>query len=191
MLACFPSSRMMRTFALLCVGVLVSTSAPANAAGFAKDKLLPSKAGETVVLAFSPDGKLLAAGHENGPIELWSIPDGAPAGTLDGHREAVRALAFSADGAALTSASTDESCVKIWSLAEKKTLETVPFPEKGSRVALGPGVRFAVTASDRASRWSPCPTGRSAHSPRTRTTGRLAVSPDGDTSLHPGDGTAS
>jgi WD40 repeat protein len=171
----------MRTFALLCLGVLASTSAPAYAGGFAKDKLLPSKAGETVVLAFSPDGKLLAAGHENGPIDLWSIPDGAPIGTLDGHREAVRSLAFSPDGATLTSASVDESCVKIWSLAEKTLLKTVPFPEKGSRVALGPGAKFAVTANDKSVTLVSLPDGK-----RIRTfaahkddVGRLAVSPDG------------
>ncbi|MFP2926753.1 WD40 repeat domain-containing protein [Pyxidicoccus sp. 3LG] len=61
---------------------------------------------------FSEDGKLLATGDCTGGVKVWSL-EGRLLGTLDGHRAYVSALAFSADGDFLASASTDTTAL-IW-----------------------------------------------------------------------------
>src|SRR5262245_5897770 len=69
-------------------------------------------------IAFSPDGKLLASGHDDGKITLWTVPTLSPAGELAGHDEAVSALTFSADGLQLTS-SADDHKIRVWDVRSK------------------------------------------------------------------------
>ena len=70
-----------------------------------------------MALAWSPDGKILAAARS--VISLWDVESGKTVRTLEGHLDFVRALAFSAEGKRLASASMDK-CVKVWNLAEGK-----------------------------------------------------------------------
>jgi uncharacterized protein with WD repeat len=69
-------------------------------------------------LAFSPDGKQLASGGDEG-IKLWDVPAGKEQATLDGHRDVVFGLAFSRDGKVLVSGSNDGE-VKRWDLSSRK-----------------------------------------------------------------------
>ena len=55
-------------------------------------------------LAFSPDGKLLAAGRLNGEVEIWDAVKGLPYKTLRGNNGGVYNLAFSPDGKLLLAA---------------------------------------------------------------------------------------
>jgi WD40 repeat protein len=53
-------------------------------------------------VAFSPNGKLLAAGTVRGEIRLWQVDDGRQLLTWEGHTDwVVRSVAFSPDGGTL------------------------------------------------------------------------------------------
>jgi WD40 repeat protein len=68
-----------------------------------------------VCLAFSPDGKTLAAGCVEGDndVRLYGVAAGKEHGRLGGHKGRVRALAFSPDGEWLASGS-DDTTVLVW-----------------------------------------------------------------------------
>ena len=66
-------------------------------------------------LALSPDDRLLAAGHQNGAVNLVSTTSGEVLLQLDGHRDPVDSLHFSPDGSQLASAARD-GFVRVWSV---------------------------------------------------------------------------
>jgi WD40 repeat protein len=66
-------------------------------------------------LAFSPDAHLIAVGQFDGSIALVDVAAWKVIATLTGHQGAVNALAFSADGMTLASAS-DDGTVRFWGI---------------------------------------------------------------------------
>ena len=64
-------------------------------------------------VAFSPDGKLLAAGNAWYEVRWWRVADGALLRTVKGHTDSVNSVAFSPDGERLASGSLDGT-VKLW-----------------------------------------------------------------------------
>jgi WD40 repeat protein len=84
-------------------------------------------------LAFSPDGKVLAAGCYDAVIRLLDTASGKEIRIMEGHGNVAYALAFSGDGRTLASASFDKT-VRLW--------ETF----SGLQVAVYSGHRGPVTA---------------------------------------------
>jgi WD40 repeat protein len=95
--------------------------------------------GTVRAVAFSPDGRRLAVGGDDGKVRLWTVEDrrsdGAP---LDGPFEGVRALSFSPDGRRLAvggcaSRLPDGSCsqgeLRIFDLASRQTWRQSPQVE--------------------------------------------------------------
>jgi WD40 repeat protein len=77
-------------------------------------------------LAFSPDGKTLAAGSgvpsQTGEIKLWDLASPRQPRTLSGHTNAIVSLAFAPDSLTLGTASYDS--VKLWDLAARQPIGT-------------------------------------------------------------------
>jgi eukaryotic-like serine/threonine-protein kinase len=77
-------------------------------------------------LAFSPDGRVLAAGtaFRSADITLWDVVAKAKLPNLTGHRGFITSLAFSPDSKTLASASGDQT-IKLWNTATWKEVTTL------------------------------------------------------------------
>jgi WD40 repeat protein len=67
-------------------------------------------------LTFSPDGRLLAIGDQEGTARLLDVATGAQVWTGQGHRSSVWLLGFSGDGAILASVGPDTSAL-LWDVS--------------------------------------------------------------------------
>jgi WD40 repeat protein len=70
----------------------------------------------TSILAYSPDGAVLAAGGPTGEVALFDVATCKKIGTVAGHRGQVQALTFSPDGSLLASGGNDTT-VLVWDAA--------------------------------------------------------------------------
>ncbi|MGP3978200.1 nSTAND1 domain-containing NTPase [Streptomyces sp. 8N114] len=147
---------------------------------------LPTKSPVQAV-TFSPDGRLLATGGDNGDLVLWDVEKRAKAATLRGHDEAVRSVAFSPDGHRAASGGADGT-VRLWDVEDRTSRDTLTESEGPvNAVAFSPdGRTVSAVGNDGAVRiWSAGPS--TATGKRLATlkghTGPLdtvAFSPDGD-----------
>ena len=108
--------------------------------------LLPTESAVESV-SFSLDGTL-AAGLDNGRVELWEVETGERIGTLRHGDRGITAVAFSRDGATLATGSYDQ-IIKVWDvetwrevgtwegLHELELYYSVAFSPDGTRLASG------------------------------------------------------
>ena len=67
-----------------------------------------------VVVAFSPDGQILASGSSDHTVRLWRVCDGALLYTLEGPSDGLQSVAFSPDGQTLASSGSRDGTVHLW-----------------------------------------------------------------------------
>jgi WD40 repeat protein len=111
--------------------------------------------------AFSPNGRYLAAGFNDGTVRLWASPSGEGTAVLRGHDKRVTHVAFSSDGKRLVTSSEDGTA-RLWAVPGGEVLEVL----RGHRgpvlhAAFSPDGRRLVTSSeDRSARlWALLPSG--------------------------------
>jgi hypothetical protein len=116
--------------------------------------------GRTFTLAFSPDGKSLAAGSWDGRITWWDLATRRPLRYWEAHAGPVTALAVAPDGRAVVSAGKDRE-IRLWGTADGRLLRALAGPPErvtglmfspdGKRLASqdGKGVRLWDRSSGR------------------------------------------
>jgi WD40 repeat protein/tRNA A-37 threonylcarbamoyl transferase component Bud32 len=110
---------------------------------------LPAPTGGLTSVAFSPDGKTLAAGTVDWQVRRWEVATGKEhQPPLKGHRDSVRAVAFSPDGRWLASASND-GIIQVWDASTGKVKHTLVGHENAAwGVAFSPDSRRLASSAD-------------------------------------------
>ena len=91
--------------------------------------------GSAFCLAFSPDGKTLAASGSGKVIKLWNVEKGEAIANLDGHTSDVYSLIFAPDGKTLFSASWDRT-VMFWDVRTLKSSKVIKHPKGVTSLAV-------------------------------------------------------
>jgi WD40 repeat protein len=100
-------------------------------------------------VAFTPDGKALAAGDDGGVLKLWDLETKKERHTIKAHQGDVGALAVSPDGKVVATGGPDK-VIKLWDVATGKEIASRPN-QKGRIQALAfspSGKTLASSACD-------------------------------------------
>lgn len=89
---------------------------------------LPGEAEDVRAVAFSPDGKLLAAAGglpaRSGEVKIWDVEKRAPLRTIAGHADCIYAAEFAPDGKRIATAGYDK-LIKLWDVESGKEVRTL------------------------------------------------------------------
>jgi WD40 repeat protein len=145
---------------------------------------IAEKAREVLPVAFSPDGRWIASGANDGTVIVWDAVSGEQKRKLTGHALYVAAIAFSPDGKRILSGGAD-SAICLWNAETGQLVHGIPahtgvvwsvaFTARGDRFVTGDGYKL-VRLWD-ASTGAELRTFR-GHTGEVRS---VAVSPDGKT----------
>jgi WD40 repeat protein len=138
--------------------------------------------GRVYAVAFSPDGRTLATGSDDGAVQLWEVETGRKIRALRGHSNWVSSVAFSPDGHTLATGSADRS-VRLWEAATGHEIAVLRgHTDRVLSAAFSPDGRTLATGSeDQTARLWEVATGREIRALRGHESwvSSVAFSPDG------------
>lgn len=102
----------------------ISETDTSSLVNYEKLKTLSEYPGDVLSIAFSPDGKIMAAGTSKSTVILWDVARWKIAATLDADDGAVVALAFSVNGKLLASANKSKQ-VHLWDVTTWKKIAEI------------------------------------------------------------------
>ncbi|KAJ3085272.1 hypothetical protein HK102_000158 [Quaeritorhiza haematococci] len=98
-------------------------------------------------VAFSPDGRRIASGCDDGTVRVWDTETDAELYMMERHSHAVRVVIFSSDGLRVASASWDDT-VHVWDARTGAVLRKMPGNSSGVRaMAFSPDLRRVASGS--------------------------------------------
>lgn len=109
----------------------------------------------SLCLVFTPDGKALVSGGEDGTLKMWDADGMNEVWKVQGHKERIDRLAISGDGKVLATASIDRT-LKLWDAATGQETRSFAFdhPKYGGLALSRDGTRLAAGAADGITVWS-------------------------------------
>ena len=146
-------------FAAFCIVLVVAATGSGVDGATYHGRLLGERSSGVNAVAFSPDGRTLVSGHDNGAIAVWDTATGKKLTVLGGApvqmfsagsptQNAMNSVAFSPDGKVLASGSRDAEII-IWDVSTWRKLITF----KGvyapvNSVAFSPDGRMLASAGN-------------------------------------------
>lgn len=99
-------------------------------------------------VAFSPDGKRIAAGGDQNILFVYNIQTGEQERAFESHTDWIRAVSWSADGT-MVAAASDDNTATVWSVTQGNLVKTHRSHEDYCRdAAFSPSGQKLVTVSD-------------------------------------------
>jgi WD40 repeat protein/serine/threonine protein kinase len=99
-------------------------------------------------IRFSPDGKRIAASHQDKYVGLWDVASGELVLTLKGHAAPVSRLTFHPDGSRIATASADQT-IKLWDAASGQEVLTLRgHAAPVASAAFSPDGRYLASSAD-------------------------------------------
>jgi WD40 repeat protein len=98
-------------------------------------------------LIFTPDGKLLLTGGENGEIKVWDWKEREVLRSFKGHDKAVNAFGMSGDGKRFVTAGADRT-VRLWETETGKELRRWDMGQRVWNLAFTPDDKHVVTGNE-------------------------------------------
>jgi WD40 repeat protein len=99
-------------------------------------------------VAFSPDGKRLAAAGLQGIVKIWDVASGKEVFTLTSHTGPVFSVIFSPDGKYIATSSGDKTA-RLWDAISGEEILLVRAPDELTSVSMSPdNSQLAVASRD-------------------------------------------